>query len=182
MDLDALRAELALTPALRPVGRVVAATGVLLRIALPGARVGDLVRVRRPTADLTAEIVGFHGPEALALPLGDLSGVGPDDAVEATGGRFEIGVGPALVGRVLDGLARPLDGLPPPVCSRRTPVDRDPPAALARRPVREPLVTGVRAIDALLTLGVGQRVGLFAGSGWARARCSARSRAVPART
>jgi type III secretion protein N (ATPase) len=165
VDLEALRAELAATPALRPVGRVVAATGVLLRVALPGARVGDLVRVRRPGADLTAEIVGFHEAEALALPLGELAGVGPDDAVEATGGRFEIGVGPALMGRVLDGLGRPLDGLPPPVCSRRAPVDRDPPPALARRPVREPLATGVRAIDALLTLGVGQRVGLFAGSG-----------------
>ncbi|HWP07854.1 MAG TPA: FliI/YscN family ATPase, partial [Polyangiaceae bacterium] len=108
---------------------------------------------------------GFQEAEALALPLGELAGVGPDDAVEATGGRFEIGVGPALLGRVLDGLGRPLDGLPPPVCTRRAPVDRDPPPALARKPVREPLATGVRAIDALLTLGVGQRVGLFAGSG-----------------
>jgi len=165
VDLEALRAELAATPALRPVGRVVAATGVLLRVVLPGARVGDLVRVRRPGGELTAEIVGFQEAEALALPLGELAGVGPDDAVEATGGRFEIGVGPALLGRVLDGLGRPLDGLPPPVCARRAPVDRDPPPALARRPVREPLATGVRAIDALLTLGVGQRVGLFAGSG-----------------
>ncbi|HEV8550785.1 MAG TPA: hypothetical protein VGQ57_17185, partial [Polyangiaceae bacterium] len=165
VDLEALRAELAATPALRPIGRVLAATGVLLRVLLPGAKVGDLVRVRRATGDLTAEIVGFEGAQALALPLGELSGVGPDDAVEATGGRFEIGTGPGLIGRVLDGLGRPLDGLPPPPVTRRVPVDRDPPAALARRPVREPLPTGVRAIDALLTLGVGQRVGLFAGSG-----------------
>jgi len=165
VDLDALRAELARTAALRPVGRVVAATGVLLRIVLPGARVGDLVRVRRPAGDLTAEIVGFQGAEALALPLGELAGVGPDDAVEATGGRFAVAVGPALIGRVLDGLGRPVDGLPAPVATRTAPVDRDPPPALARRPVHEPLVTGVRSIDALLTLGVGQRVGLFAGSG-----------------
>jgi type III secretion protein N (ATPase) len=85
--------------------------------------------------------------------------------VEATGGRFDIGVGEALIGRVLDGLGRPLDGLAAPVCSERRSVDCDPPPALGRRPVREPFVTGVRAIDALLTLGVGQRVGLFAGSG-----------------
>jgi type III secretion protein N (ATPase) len=165
VNIEALRAELAATPSLRAVGRVVAATGVLLRVALVGARVGDLVRIRRPGQDLSAEIVGFDAEYALALPLGELTGVGPDDPVEATGGRFEIGVGPELVGRVLDGLGRPLDGLPPPACAERAPVDRDPPPALARRPVREPFATGVRALDGLLTLGVGQRVGLFAGSG-----------------
>lgn len=165
MDLDALRAELLATPSLRPVGRVVAATGVLLRVVLAGARIGDLVRIRRPGAELTAEIVGFQGGEALALPLGELAGIGPDDPVESTGGRLEIGVGDALIGRVLDGLGRPLDGLPPPECDVRAPVDREPPPALGRRPVREPFATGVRSLDALLTLGVGQRVGLFAGSG-----------------
>jgi ATP synthase in type III secretion protein N len=165
VDLEALKAELERTPSLRPVGRVVAATGVLLRVVLPGVRVGDLVRVRRPGSDLSAEIVGFQEGQALALPLGEIAGVGPDDPVEATGGRFDIGVGEALIGRVLDGLGRPLDGLPAPVCSERRAVDCDPPPALGRRPVREPFVTGVRAIDALLTLGVGQRVGLFAGSG-----------------
>jgi type III secretion protein N (ATPase) len=165
VDLEALAEELRRTPSLRPVGRVVAATGVLLRLALPAARVGDLVRVRRPGGELTAEVVGFEAGHALALPLGELTGIGPDDAVEATGGRFEIGVGPALVGRVLDGLGRPLDGLPPPACAERAVVDREPPPALGRRPVTEPFATGVRVLDGLLTFGVGQRIGLFAGSG-----------------
>ncbi|HEY3494520.1 MAG TPA: FliI/YscN family ATPase [Polyangiaceae bacterium] len=151
-------------PTLRPVGRVVGVTGLLLRVALPGARVADLVLVRRRGAALPAEIVGFREGEALALPLGDLSGVGPDDEVEATGGRFEIEVGPELVGRVLDGLGRPLDGRPPPRGQPRA-VDCDPPPALGRRPVSEVFSTGVRAIDAFATLGVGQRIGLFAGSG-----------------
>jgi type III secretion protein N (ATPase) len=165
VDLEALKAELSATPSLRPVGRVVAATGVLLRVILAGARVGDLVRIRRPGSELTAEVVGFEADHALALPLGPLAGIGPDDVVEATGGRFEIGVGPALIGRVLDGLGRPLDGLPAPAFVERRAVDRDPPPALKRKPVRAPFATGVRAIDGLLTLGVGQRVGLFAGSG-----------------
>jgi ATP synthase in type III secretion protein N len=165
VNLEALKAELERTPSLRPVGRVIAATGVLLRVVLPGARVGDLVLVRRPGAELRAEIVGFQEGQALALPLGEIAGIGPDDPVEATGGRFEIGVGDALIGRVLDGLGRPIDGLAAPIASERRVVDRDPPPALGRRPVREPFVTGVRAIDGLLTLGVGQRVGLFAGSG-----------------
>jgi type III secretion protein N (ATPase) len=165
VDLYALRARLANTPTLRPVGRVVAVTGLLVRVTLPGARIGDLVVIRRRGGGLGAEIVGFEGGEALALPLGDLGGVGADDAVEATGGALEVGAGPELLGRVLDGLGRPIDGLDAPKRLRLVPVDRPPPPALERRLVSEPLATGVRALDGFLTLGKGQRVGLFAGSG-----------------
>jgi type III secretion protein N (ATPase) len=114
---------------------------------------------------LGAEIVAFDHGTALALPLGDLNGVGPDDPVEATGGALEVGVGPGLLGRVLDGLGRPLDGKPLPKGLTLVPVDRSPPPALGRRPVNRAFSTGVRAVDGFLTLGVGQRVGLFAGSG-----------------
>jgi type III secretion protein N (ATPase) len=144
---------------------VVGVSGVLLRVAVPGSRIGDLLLVRRRGAPLGAEIVAFDQGTALDLPLGDLNGVGPDDAVEATGGALEVGVGPGLLGRVLDGLGRPLDGEPLPPGLTFVPVDRPPPPALGRRPVNRPLATGVRAIDAFLTVGVGQRVGLFAGSG-----------------
>jgi type III secretion protein N (ATPase) len=147
------------------VGTVVAVSGVLLRVAVPGARIGDLLMVRRRGEPLAAEIVGFDQGVALALPLGDLAGVGPDDAVESTGGSLEVLAGSALLGRVLDGLGRPLDGQPMPKGLVPVPVDRAPPAALRRRPVDTPLSTGVRAIDGLLTVGVGQRLGLFAGSG-----------------
>ncbi len=165
VDLDALRARLASTPTLRPTGRVVGVTGLLVRVRVPGAKIGDLVVVRGRGGALPAEVVSFAEGEAMALPLGELSGIGPDDSVEALGGGLEVGVGPGLVGRVLDGLGRPLDGQPLPRGLRAAPVDREPPRALGRRPVSEPFATGVRAIDALLTLGIGQRVGLFAGSG-----------------
>jgi type III secretion protein N (ATPase) len=165
MDLDALRRGLADAPALSPQGRVRAVTGLSVRLALPGARVGDVVVLRRRGGPLLAEIVGFEQGEAVALPLGDLVGVGADDPVESTGGPLEVAAGDALLGRVLDGLGRPADGRPMPEGLRRVPVDRAPPAALGRRAVTEPLSTGVRAIDGLITLGVGQRVGLFAGSG-----------------
>jgi len=165
VDLETLRARLAETPTLRPVGRVVGVTGLLVRLTMPGARVGDLVIIRRRGGGLGAEIVGFEGGEALALPLGDLAGVGPDDAVEATGGALEVGTGPELLGRVLDGLGRPIDGREAPRGLRATAVDRSPPPALARRLVEEPLATGLRAIDGLVTLGKGQRIGLFSGSG-----------------
>jgi type III secretion protein N (ATPase) len=165
VDFDELRSRLAETPALRPVGRVAGVVGVLLRVVVPGARIGDLLTVRRRGEELLAEVVGFHQAEALALPLGELTGVGPDDAVESMGRGLEVLAGPGLLGRILDGLGRPLDGRALPGGLRPVPVDRAAPPALARRPVRETMATGVRAIDGLLTLGVGQRVGLFAGSG-----------------
>lgn len=165
MDLEALRARLSETAALRSVGRVVGVTGLLLRVLLPGARVADVLLIRRRGEPLLAEVVGFHQGEALAVPLGEPVGVGPDDVVEATGQSLQVSAGTALLGRVVDGLGRPIDGRPAPAGLVSVPVDAAPPAALTRKPVSAAFETGVRAIDGLLTLGVGQRVGLFAGSG-----------------
>jgi ATP synthase in type III secretion protein N len=164
MDTEALKARLAMTPALRPAGRVVGVTGLALRFALPGVRVGDVVHVKRRGGPLACEVVGFADGETIAMPLGALAGVGPDDTVEGTGGPLEVRAGDGLVGRVLDGLGRPLDGRPL-VLGGLVPVDRDPPSPLKRKGIEVPLATGVRAIDSVLTLGEGQRVGLFAGSG-----------------
>ena len=164
MDLDALRSRLAVVPTVSGAGRVRAVTGLALRAVLPGARVGEVVVVRRRGAPLWGEIVGFEGDEAVVMPLGDLAGVGPDDAVEATGKRLTVVASDELLGRVLDGLGRPLDGLPLPP-GTEVPVERAPPSPLSRRPIARPLATGVRVLDAMLTLGEGQRVGLFAGSG-----------------
>ncbi len=169
MDLDALKAKLAGTPALRATGRVLGVTGLALRFAMPGVRIGDVVHVhRRPLGQLTGplacEVVGFAGGEALAMPLGALTGVGPDDEVEATGGPLRVLASTELLGRVVDGLGRPLDGGAE-IRGELCPVDRDPPSALSRRAVDRALVTGVRALDGLCTLGEGQRIGLFAGSG-----------------
>jgi len=165
VDIDSLRARLAGTSTLRPVGKVVGVTGLMLRVTLPGARVGDVLIVHRRGEPLQAEVVGFVAGEALVVPLGELSGVGPDDLVESTGSGLEVGAGDALLGRVLDGLGRPIDGGAPLTGLKLVPVDRAPPAALGRRPVAEPLATGVRVLDGLMTLGIGQRMGLFAGSG-----------------
>ncbi len=170
MDIEALRAKLAATPAIHPQGRVLGVTGLALRFAMPGVRVGDVVRVKRRGEPLACEVVGFSEGEAIAMPLGSLVGVGPDDEVEATGGPLRVRVGEGLLGRVVDGLGRSLDPSRGDAAAARiegdlVPVDRDPPAALSRRRVERPLATGVRVIDGLLTLGEGQRVGLFAGSG-----------------
>jgi type III secretion protein N (ATPase) len=165
MDVDALRAKLAATPAMKATGRVLGVTGLSLRFVMPGVRVGDVVHVRRRGEPLVCEVVGFDGGEAIAMPLGALTGVGPDDPVEATGAPFTVRASHALLGRVVDGLGRPIDGNGPVAGGEEVPVDRDPPLAMSRRPVDRPIATGVRVLDGLLTVGEGQRVGLFAGSG-----------------
>jgi type III secretion protein N (ATPase) len=165
VDLDGLRERLATASTLRPRGHVLGVTGLGIRLALPGARVGDVVVVHRRGQPLPAEVVGFERDGVIALPLGDATGVGPEDEVEGTGAPLEVAVGESLLGRVLDGLGRPLDGGELPATLARVPVDRAPPPALGRRPITRVMGTGVRAIDALMSLGEGQRVGLFAGSG-----------------
>ncbi len=164
VDVDALKSKLAQTSTVRATGRVIGVTGLSLRFALPGARVGDMVRVKRRGEPLACEVVGFDEGEVIAMPLGALAGVGPNDDVESTGGPWMACASEQLLGRVVDGLGRPLDGRPV-IDGRLVPVDRDPPRALERRAVTKPLATGVRVVDGLLTLGEGQRVGLFAGSG-----------------
>ncbi len=164
LDLEAIRAKLAAVPTVRTTGRVLGVTGLSLRFALPAVRIGDVVLVQRRGEPLACEVVGFDGGEAIGMALGPLAGVGPDDLVEGTGGPLQVRASQALLGRVLDGLGRPFDGGAP-IRGELVTVDRDPPAALERRPIASPLVTGVRVVDGLLTLGEGQRIGLFAGSG-----------------
>jgi type III secretion protein N (ATPase) len=169
VDIDALKAKLAVTPTLRATGRVLGVTGMQLRFSMPGVRVGDVVHVRRrgegrAERGLACEVVGFSGGEAIALALGALSGVGPDDEVEATGAPFSVLASSELFGRVVDGLGRPIDGGRA-IHGASVPVDKNPPSALERRAVDRPIATGVRVLDGLLTLGEGQRIGLFAGSG-----------------
>ena len=159
MDFKALREELARTPSVTPAGRVRAVTGLAVRATLPGARVGELVRIRRRGEPLDAEIVGFNSGEIVALALGDVVGVGPDDVVEATGETLCVKVGPSLLGRVVDGLGRPLDRQGEIAGSSVVPVDRPPPPALERAPVTRVLPTGIRALDGFVTLGQGQRLG-----------------------
>lgn len=166
MDIDALREKLATTSALRPTGCVRSVTGLTVRLAVPGVRVGDVASIERRGAPLLVEVVGFENAEAVAVALGDVTGVGPGDPVESTGGPLQVPAGRSLLGRIIDGLGRPIDEYALPTSGLRpVSVDRSPPSALSRPPVKRRLTTGIRAIDGLMTLGVGQRVGLFAGSG-----------------
>ena len=146
-------------------GRVVELTGLVVRATLEGVRHGELVAIENGAAPLPAEVVGFRGDETVLLPLGDVRGLAPGARVTPTGSPLVIRAGAGLLGRVLDGLGRPADGRPLPAGLAPWPVERAAPCPLERRPIREPIRLGIRAIDTLLTAGEGQRLGLFAGSG-----------------
>jgi type III secretion protein N (ATPase) len=161
---EALRALDEVNP-LRLAGRVTEVTGLVMRATIPGVRVGELVHVDLAGGQrLRAEVVGFRGEEVVLLPLGDTAGIGPDAVVSPTGRPLSIVAGEGLLGRVLGGLGEPIDGGGP-LTGEEWAVDRAAPDPLTRQRVERPLALGVRAIDALLTVGQGQRVGLFAGAG-----------------
>lgn len=147
-------------------GRVTELTGLIIKAAVPGVRVGELVEIVNPDRRLQAEVVGFKNKEVMLMPFGFPDGVGPDSEVVPSGRPFEIACGEAMLGRVINGLGQPIDGsslaglqLEP------WAVERPPPHPLERERITEHISFGLRAIDGLLTIGKGQRVGLFAGSG-----------------
>ncbi|HEX8150764.1 MAG TPA: type III secretion system ATPase SctN [Pyrinomonadaceae bacterium] len=148
-------------------GRVTELVGLLIRAAVPGARVGEVCLIRSPHSarELRAEVVGFRGSEVILMPLGDIHDVSMGAEVVSTGAPLTVRVGDALLGRVLDGLGEPADGRGPVEESQERAVTARPPDPLRRRRVLKPLSTGVRAIDGLLTVGEGQRVGIYAAAG-----------------
>jgi type III secretion protein N (ATPase) len=111
---------------------------------------------------LHAEVIGFRGGSAILTPFGDIAGLSSETEVVPTRRRFTVPTGAALLGRILDGFGHPIDGGGPVVGAKQETVDADPPPALRRRPISRVCETGVRAIDALLTVGQGQRVGVVA--------------------
>jgi len=114
---------------------------------------------------VAAQVVGFCGGRTVLMPMSDPVGTSPGDRVTSSSSLESIGVSHHLLGRVLDGLGRPMDGKGRIPTDRYYPVYADPPPALSRKPIDRPVVTGIRSMDALLTVGCGQRMGLFAGTG-----------------
>lgn len=152
----------------RRYGRVSGVLGLELEVEGIDAAVGDTVAVKRPGGgggDLEAEVVALRGPRLVCSPLGSLQGIRFGTLVEGVGRSFSVPVGTGLLGRVLDGLGRPLDGRPLPRGLETAPLNGDPPHPLRRRPVQDQLGLGIRTIDSLLSCGRGQRLGIFAGSG-----------------
>jgi flagellum-specific ATP synthase len=140
--------------------------GLTLEAAGCQAAVGDRCDVMASDgASIEAEVVGFSGDRLYLMPTGDVHGIKPNARVIPRRGAETAVVGPQLLGRIIDGGGRPLDGMGPLLCEDRVRLTGSPINPLARQPIVEPLDVGVRSINSLLTVGRGQRIGLFAGSG-----------------
>jgi len=166
LGLETYFAALELRPAWRWIGRVVQANGQTVESAGPLCCVGESCEIidaagcRHP-----GEVIGFRGAHVVSMPLNATQGIQYGDAVQALSAMPSLGVGEELQGRILDALGGPLDGLPRPRVQATWPLDRAAPMPMQRESIREPLQTGLRVIDGLLTVGRGQRVGIFGGSG-----------------
>ena len=151
----------------KKLGKVVNVVGLTLESAGPDAKLGDLCRVyqeRNSDQYILAEVVGFKENRTLLMPYENTNGIHVGSSVENEGHCLSVQVGDFLLGQTLDGLGRPTD-IEVPLGSESYPVDAPPPDPMERPIISEPLSLGVRAVDALLTIGKGQRVGIFAGSG-----------------
>jgi flagellum-specific ATP synthase len=164
--LDDALAQVEATPRFTPCGRVARVIGQVVEgTSLPVA-VGEVCRVIPDDSHgILANVVGFYERGILLMPLDETAGIHPGAVVVPLGHTLYAPASDRLVGRILDGLGRPIDGKGPIGPARRLPLSADPPHPLERPRVREPLGTGVRAIDGLVTLGKGQRIGIMAGSG-----------------
>jgi FliI/YscN family ATPase len=157
--------ELSRIETLRSVGRVRELVGLLIASDGPAVAVGDFCEIRSTRSDVRAQVVGFRDSRVMLMPLEETGGLQQGDVVIARPEAARVEVSDALLGRVLDGFGRPMDGGPAISPSALYDLHAAAPGPLEREHISQPLVTGVRAIDSLLPLGKGQRVGIFGGSG-----------------
>jgi flagellum-specific ATP synthase len=164
--LERVRAALAEIEPVVVSGKVTRASGIIVEATLPQVAVGTACVIELAGGRLIpAEVVGFSRSKALLMPFGELTGIGEGCAVWPRASAAEIPVGDALLGRVVDAAMRPVDGRPAPSLGKTAALNAHPPQAMQRRRISRPLVLGIRSLDACLTCGEGQRVGIMAGPG-----------------
>lgn len=167
IDLRSLTKDLEKRAPVRGYGRVTRVIGLTIESEGPNAHLGELCNIRggRGAEPLPAEVVGFRENRVLLMPLGSLSGLAPGAEVIGTGQAMSVPLGKELLGRVIDGLGKPIDGKGSFRGEVIYPVHNQPPDPMTRLRIKEPLSLGIRSIDSLITCGRGQRVGIFSGSG-----------------
>ncbi len=148
-------------------GKVTRIVGLIIEGHCPHATVGSLCEITplNKSKKIFAEIVGFKEARALLMPLGELRGLGPGSTIRVVKDSATIKVGSNLLGRVIDCMEEPIDGLPAPLLDEEKSIYSLPPGPMERKNISEPLDLGIRAINGLLTCGMGQRMGIMAGSG-----------------
>ena len=167
MNLEALLETAKTAESIRLLGKVNKMVGLVIESNGPLVSVGELCEIRSSDGNtrVDAEVVGFRDNKVLLMPLGHVDGVDPGSTVTPSQEPFSVRVGNELLGRVLNGLGRPIDDKGPISPKAKRPANGLPPDPLRRQRIQERLGTGIRSIDALVTCGRGQRVGIFAGSG-----------------
>jgi flagellum-specific ATP synthase len=150
----------------KEIGKVIKMVGLTIEASGPAASLNDICYITGdgPNDKKTAEVIGFRENRILLMPYDDMTGVGIGSLVESSGTAFKVPVGDLLLGKTLDGLGNPMDGTKI-VCGGYYPAEAAAPDPLKRKIIDEVLPLGVKAVDALLTVGKGQRIGIFAGSG-----------------
>ena len=167
IDLEKYNKALLSSDLIKYTGRVSQVIGLTIESHGPAVNLGEICNIYplKGNTPIKAEVVGFKESIVCLMPLGSMKGVGPGSKIEATGESLSVGVSNDMLGRVIDGLGRVTDGNGTINNCTMYPVENTPPNPLARKRIKEILPVGVRAIDGLLTLGKGQRIGIFSGSG-----------------
>lgn len=148
-------------------GEITKVTGLTIESKGPQSNIGELCYIKpfNSNKPIMAEVVGFKDDKILLMPFGDMEGIGPGSKVIASGHSLQVSVGEELIGRVLDGLGNPMDGKGDIYTIKKYPVSNMPPNPLQRTKISKVIPLGVKSIDGLLTCGMGQRIGIFSGSG-----------------
>ncbi len=165
MNLKELQPIIKKIDPLRLKGRVKQVIGLVIESEGPPASVGEICLISPGKKEVRAEVVGFRDKNLCLMPIGSTEGIRVDDEVLATGKPLMVGVGEGLIGRVLNGVGQPIDGKGLLLTETKYPIFNDSPDPLKRPRIKEVLPTGIRAIDSCLTVGRGQRFGIFSGSG-----------------
>ncbi len=167
MDLLGFKNEIASLDTYRYMGKIEKIVGMTIESSGPECNIGDVCRIysKDMQSYINAEVVGFQSDKVLLMPYTDIEGIGPGSIVDNTGDKLRVKTGPALIGRIIDAIGNPLDGGEPVEYIDSVSISGEPVNPLTRPKIAEPIELGVKAIDGLLTLGKGQRIGIFAGSG-----------------
>lgn len=166
MNKDSFKRMLSLTDLYTEMGKIDKIVGMTVESTGPSCNIGDVCSIAMPdNRESLAEVVGFKEGKILLMPYEDIEGIGPGSTVRATGDKLTISISDALIGRTVNAMGQPIDGGPPIEGGVNYSISGEPANPMARPRIEEPIEMGVKAIDGFLTIGKGQRMGIFAGSG-----------------
>ncbi|MEC5422693.1 flagellar protein export ATPase FliI [Virgibacillus sp. C22-A2] len=168
MNISNYHAVIAQTDTHKRYGKVLRVVGLMIESQGPAANVGEVCYIHTSTANkapILSEVVGFNNEKIILMPYAEVTEIGPGCLVESTGKPLSIKIGRGLIGKVVDSLGKSLDETMLPKGLSNYLTEQSPPNPMLRPPIEEPIQVGVKAIDSLLTVGKGQRIGIFAGSG-----------------